>query len=76
MMILLFNLLSTPRKGEEEMIFSEFMTKLDAGEVGEVTIKGTVIIGQLKDGKKFKTYAVEYPDLVENDEGRECKDYG
>ena len=63
-MILLFNLLSTPRKGEEEMIFSEFMTKLDAGEVGEVTIKGTVISGLLKDGKKFKTYVVEYPDLL------------
>lgn len=63
-MILLFNLLSTPRKAEQEMIFSEFMTKLEAGQVEEVTIKGSVITGQLKDGKKFKTFAVEYPDLV------------
>jgi cell division protease FtsH len=64
MMILLFNLFSTPGKGEQEMIFSEFMTKLDTGEVAEVTIKGSTILGQLKDGKKFKTYAVEYPDLL------------
>ncbi len=63
-MILLFNLLSTPRKAEQEMIFSEFMTKLEAGQVMEVTIKGSVITGQLKDGKKFKTFAAEYPDLV------------
>lgn len=63
-MILLFNLLSTPKKAEQEMIFSEFMTKLEAGQVEEVTIKGSVISGQLKDGKKFKTFAVEYPDLV------------
>lgn len=65
MMILLFNILGTPRKGDQEMIFSEFMGKLDADEISEVTIKGSVITGQLKDGKKFKTYAAEYPDLVQ-----------
>lgn len=64
MMILLFNLLGTPRKTEKEMIFSEFMTKLEAGDIEEVTIKGDVINGQLKDGKQFKTFAVEYPELV------------
>ncbi len=64
MMILLFNLLSTPKKMEQEMIFSDFMTRLEAGEVDEVTIKGSSITGQLKDGKKFKTYTTEYPDLV------------
>jgi len=65
MMILLFNILSTPRKGEQEMIFSEFMGKLDADEIQEVIIKGNVITGQLKDGKNFKTYTAEYPDLVQ-----------
>jgi cell division protease FtsH len=64
MMILLFNLLSTPKKIEQEMIFSDFMTRLEAGEVQDVTIKGNSITGQLKDGKKFKTYTTEYPDLV------------
>ncbi|MBE0425124.1 MAG: ATP-dependent zinc metalloprotease FtsH [Nitrospirae bacterium] len=64
MMILLFNLMSSPKKTDEEMIFSEFMTRLEAGEVMEVTMKGNVINGQLKDGKKFKAYAAEYPDLV------------
>ena len=64
MMILLFNLLNSPKKSEQEMIFSDFMTRLDAGQVDEVTIKGSVITGELKDGKKFKTYAAEYPDLV------------
>jgi cell division protease FtsH len=64
MMILLFNLLSAPKKTEQEMIFSEFMTRLEAGEVEDVTIKGSYITGQLKDGKRFKTYAANYPDLV------------
>ena len=64
MMIVFFNLLSAPRKEEEKMIFSEFMTKLEAGEVGEVVIKGSHVTGLLHDGRKFRTYAAEYPDLV------------
>ncbi|MFZ6017931.1 MAG: ATP-dependent zinc metalloprotease FtsH [Nitrospirota bacterium] len=64
MMILLFNLLSAPKKMEEEIIFSEFMTRLEAGDVEEVVIKENHITGRLKDGKRFKTYTAEYPDLV------------
>lgn len=64
MMILLFNILGSPKKMEPEIIFSEFMTRLEAGEVEDITIKGSVLTGQLKDGKSFKTYTAEYPDLV------------
>ena len=74
-MILLFNLLSTPKKMEQEMIFSDFMTRLEAGEVEEVTIKGSSITGQLKDGKKFKTYTTEYPDLVKILRSKNVQDY-
>jgi cell division protease FtsH len=73
MMILLFNLLGTPKKTEQEMIFSEFMTKLEAGDIEEVVIKGDIINGQLKDGKKFKTFAVEYPELVKTLRSKDVK---
>jgi cell division protease FtsH len=64
-MILLFHLFQAPGPTlEEEIIFSDFMTKLDKGEVTEVAIKPNQINGVLKDGNKFKTYTVEYPDLV------------
>ena len=66
MMILLFNILSVPRTTEEEIIFSDFMAKLDSGQVEDVTIKGSIITGELKDGKKFKTYTADYPELVKN----------
>ncbi|GAB4418845.1 MAG: ATP-dependent zinc metalloprotease FtsH [Thermodesulfovibrionales bacterium] len=66
MMILLFNLVSAPKKIEDEIIFSDFMTKVEAGEVDEVVIKDNQITGRLKDGKKFKTYSAEYPDLVKD----------
>ncbi len=62
--ILLFNLFNVPPKNEKEMIFSDFVTKVDAGDVSEVTIKENNISGRLKDGSKFRTYAATYPDLI------------
>ncbi len=64
MVILLFNLLNAPKKNAQEMIFSDFLTKLDAGQIEEVTIKENAITGRLKDGAKFKSYYADYPDLV------------
>jgi cell division protease FtsH len=64
-MILLFNLFTVPPRTEEaELIFSDFMTKLDRGEINEVTIKENYLTGVLKDGGKFRTYSLPYPDMV------------
>ena len=65
MIILLFNLLNTPKKMQEEIIFSEFMTRLDEGNVEEVTIKESenLLTGRLKDGTKFKSYFPNDPDI-------------
>jgi cell division protease FtsH len=64
-MILLFHLFQAPSQSlEEEIIFSDFMTRLEKGDVTEVTMKPNQINGVLKDGNKFRTYTVEYPDLV------------
>jgi len=65
MVILLFNLLNAPQKTQEEIIFSEFMTKLEADQIDEVTIKENGITGRFKDGTKFKSYSPEYPDLID-----------
>jgi cell division protease FtsH len=65
-MILLFNLFSVPHhEPEEEVIFSEFMTKLDKGEVERVIIKASHISAVLKDKTRIRTYSVEYPELVQ-----------
>jgi cell division protease FtsH len=65
-MILLFNLFSPPGQSpDEDVKFSDFIAKVERGEVSEVTIRGNNISGVLKDGRSFKTYAVEYPDLVD-----------
>ncbi|MEX5213585.1 MAG: ATP-dependent zinc metalloprotease FtsH [Nitrospiraceae bacterium] len=64
-MILLFNLFSVPTHApEEEVIFSDFMTQLEKGEVTKVTIKGSHISAILKDGSRIKTYTADYPEFV------------
>jgi len=62
--ILLFNLFSSTQSPREEIVFSDFMRKVEMGEVREVTIKGNNVSGRLADGSNFKTYTVDYPDLV------------
>ena len=64
-MILLFNLFSVQTQAPEDMvIFSEFMTHLDKGEVSRVTIMANDITAVLKDGTRIRTYSADYPDLV------------
>jgi len=49
----------------KKIVFSEFMKKVDAGEVVQVDIKGSDLVGKLKDESQFYTYLPEYPNLVE-----------
>ena len=64
-MILLFNLFSVPTHApEEEVIFSEFMAKLDKGDFEKVIIKGNHISGVLRDKTRIRTYSADYPEFV------------
>ena len=64
-MILLFNLFSVPTHApEEEVIFSDFMAKLDKGDFEKVVMKGNYISGVLKDKTRIRTYSADYPDMV------------
>ncbi len=71
--ILLYNLFSIPPKTEKEIIFSDFVKKIEANEIEEVTIKENQITGRMTDGTKFKTYAATYPDLVKELRGKDVK---
>ena len=48
-----------------KIVFSDFMKKVDSGEVTQVEIKGSDLVGKMKDGAQFYTYLPEYPNLVE-----------
>jgi len=62
--ILLFNLFQATAPAKEEIVFSDFLKKVEVGEVREVTIRGNAVSGRLSDGSAFRTYTVDYPDFV------------
>ena len=63
----LYNMFKHPQNIQQknDISFSEFLKEVDNGRVAQVDIKGNNISGVLSDGKNFKTYAPNDPNLVE-----------
>lgn len=49
----------------QKITFSNFLKKVESGEVMEVEIKGSNLSGKFNDGMQFNTYLPDYPDLIE-----------
>jgi cell division protease FtsH len=61
---------------EQEPTFSEFLTKVEAGQVAKVEIRGNQVEGEYKDSAKFKPFIPsEYPELYKTlrEQGVEIK---
>ncbi len=71
--VLVFNLFNPIAPTVMLLPFSEFMDKVEKGEVNDVTIKGPELAGNYKTGKSFKTVLPDYPDLVKELRGRGVK---
>ncbi len=71
--VLMFNLLNPGRQAAVEIDFSDFLDKLNAGEVHSVAIQGTELRGTYVTGKSFKTNIMDYPDLVKDLRARKVK---
>ncbi len=67
LLVALFNLFQQPsdRSGQVGIPFSAFLAEIQNGQVREVTIQGHNITGVYGDGRSFKTYAPDDPNLVE-----------
>jgi cell division protease FtsH len=64
---LLWQVVRTGSTGQKEQAinFSQFLSDVDQGNVGEVTITAQEVRGKFKDGRLFNTTApVNYPDMI------------
>ena len=66
LILALFNLFqgSASRGPQMEMAFSDFLDNVETGQIRDVKIQGPTISGQFNDGRQFKTYAPDDPNLV------------
>lgn len=53
-----------PKKHYEPVIFSDFVEAVQSNRVLSITMQGKNIIGTFKDGKEFKCYAPDDPELM------------
>ena len=64
LLVFLFQFATRHRSEKESITFTEFFEAVESGLVRSVVIEGRNITGTLRDGKEFKTYAPEDPDLI------------
>ncbi|MGO9137442.1 MAG: ATP-dependent zinc metalloprotease FtsH [Syntrophales bacterium] len=63
--VLLYHLFNQPKSAQENIIYSDFVSYAEKGEIVEVTIQGESITGKLNNGKNFKTYAPKDAGLIQ-----------
>ncbi len=63
-MVLLFHLFSGPRQTASEKNYSEFMSAVENNRVQEVETLGRNLNWKNKEGRRFKTYAPEDPEMI------------
>ena len=66
LMVVLFNVFqnSTTRTGHAQVPYSQFIERVERGDVAQVRIQGQTITGMFGGGQPFQTYAPNDPDLV------------
>lgn len=62
--LFLFNIYYKPKKTYEQVIFSDFVEAVKTNNILAVTIQGKNIFGTYKDGREFKSYAPDDPELM------------
>ena len=62
--LFIFNIYYKPKKAYDMVIFSDFIEAVQSNNIISVTIQGKNIIGTYKNGKEFKSYAADDPELV------------
>ncbi len=67
LLIVLFNLFqgSSPSNNAKQISFSDFLAATESGNISEVNIIGNNVSGSFDDGRSFKTYSPNYPNLVD-----------
>ncbi len=62
--LFIFNVYYKPKKSYESVIFSDFVEAVETDKIQSITIQGKHILGSFKDGKEFKSYAPDDPELM------------
>lgn len=63
-MVMLFNTFNQPQDSGKKLAYSDFLERVDKGEISDVVIQGSNISGKTTEGLPFQTYSPQDPRLV------------
>jgi cell division protease FtsH len=64
-MVMLFNMFNQPQSAGRKMAYSDFLERVEKGEISDVLIQGHTISGKTSEGSPFQTYAPQDAGLVD-----------
>ena len=64
-LVVLFDILGSPGAGQNNLAFSDFLSRVEAGEISDVSIQGRTLEGHFAGGQLFSTYLPDYPNLID-----------
>lgn len=60
-----YDIIGSAQTAAGKIAFSEFLNKVESGQVTDVVIRGDIVEGKLSNGEHFNTMAPQYPNLVD-----------
>jgi len=64
LMVFLFNVLNRPQEAKEQISYSQFLSAVEKGMVASATIQGNKVYGSYVDGRTYRTFAPDDPELI------------
>ena len=63
-MVMLFNMFQQPQSSAQKVSYTDFINRVDGGQINSVEIQGNTLIGRGPDGASVQTYAPRDNELV------------
>ena len=63
-MVMLFNMFQQPQSSAQKVSYTDFIGRVDGGQISSVEIQGNTLIGRGPDGASVQTYAPRDNELV------------
>ena len=63
-LVMVFNLFQQPQGTSQQLPYSDFLSRVDSGQIASVTIQGNILTGRTMDGATVRSYAPRDLELI------------
>ena len=63
-LVMVFNMFQQPQGASQQLSYSDFISRVDGGQIASVTIQGNTLTGKTTDGSTVRSYAPRDLELI------------